>query len=130
MGRVQCSDLRFTMMFILHFTAYSHHWSMTFLCLFYFIFCSSLPSPMKVLVVQSCLTPCNPAGHQALCPWDSHGKNAGFSRQECWSRLLSPPPGDLADSETESKSLMSPALAGGFFTTRVTLKPIYAYIFI
>ena len=38
----------------------------------------------------------------------------GFSRQEYWSGLLFPPPGDLTDSGIEP---ISPALAGGFFTT-------------
>ena len=41
----------------------------------------------------------------------------GFSRQECWSGLPCPPPGDLPDPGTEPESLMSPALAGRFFTT-------------
>ena len=41
----------------------------------------------------------------------------GFSRQAHWSGLPSPPPGDLADSEVEPESLVSPALRGGFFTT-------------
>ena len=42
-----------------------------------------------------------------------------FSRQEYWNGLPCPPPGDLPDSEIEPASLMSlsPALAGGFFTT-------------
>ena len=40
----------------------------------------------------------------------------GFSRQEYRSVLLCPPPGDLPDPEIEPTSLMSPALAGGFFT--------------
>ena len=31
-----------------------------------------------------------------------------------------PPPGDLPDPGTEPMSLMSPALAGGFFTTSAT----------
>ena len=43
--------------------------------------------------------------------------SAGFSRQEYWSGLLCPPPGDLPDLEIEPLSLMSPALASGFFTT-------------
>ena len=34
----------------------------------------------------------------------------GFSRQAHWSGLPSPPPGDLADSEVEPESLVSPAL--------------------
>ena len=41
----------------------------------------------------------------------------GFSRQEYWSGLPCPPPGDLPNPEIEPTSLMSPALAGGFFTT-------------
>ena len=44
----------------------------------------------------------------------------GFSRQEYWSGLLFPFPGDLPDSGIEPESLMSPALAGRFFTTNVT----------
>ena len=43
-----------------------------------------------------------------------------FSKQEYWSGLPCPPPGDLPDSGIEPKSLMSPALAGGFFTSSVT----------
>ena len=41
-----------------------------------------------------------------------------FSRQEYWSGWPFPPPGDLPGMEPES--LMSPALAGGFFTTSAT----------
>ena len=41
----------------------------------------------------------------------------GFSRQEYWSGLLCPPPGHLPNLGIEPASLMSPALAGGFFTT-------------
>ena len=45
-----------------------------------------------------------------------------FSRQEYWSGLPFPPPGDLPNPGIESASLMSPALAGGFFTTSTTWK--------
>ena len=41
----------------------------------------------------------------------------GFSRQEYWSGELCPPPGDPPNPGIEPASLMSPALAGGFFTT-------------
>ena len=44
----------------------------------------------------------------------------GFSRQEYWSGLPCPTPGDLLDPGIESESLISPALAGGFFTTSST----------
>ena len=40
----------------------------------------------------------------------------GFSRQEYWSGLPFPSPGHLPDPGIEPKSLMSPALEGGFFT--------------
>ena len=39
-----------------------------------------------------------------------------FSRQEYWSGLPFPSPGDLPDPGMEAVSLMSPALAGRFFT--------------
>ena len=44
----------------------------------------------------------------------------GFSRQEYWSRLPYLPPGDLPDPGVKSASLVSPALAGRFFTTSAT----------
>ena len=44
----------------------------------------------------------------------------GFSRQEYWSGVPFPPPGDLPGSGTESRSLRSTALAGEFFTTDAT----------
>ena len=44
----------------------------------------------------------------------------GFSRHEYWSRLPCPSPVDLPDPETEPASLMSHAMAGGFFTTNAT----------
>ena len=44
----------------------------------------------------------------------------GFSRQEYWSGLLYPSPGDVPDPGIEPVSFMPPALAGGFFTTSAT----------
>ena len=49
----------------------------------------------------------------------------GFSRQEYWRGFPCPPPGDLSDPGTEPTSLMSPALAGGFFTTSTTWEVQY-----
>ena len=43
-----------------------------------------------------------------------------FSRQEYWSGLLCPPPGDLPDPGIEPASLMSPTLAHQFFLTCTT----------
>ena len=47
----------------------------------------------------------------------------GFPRQEYCSGLPFPPPWDLPDPGTEHTSLVSPALAGGFFTTETLGKP-------
>ena len=44
----------------------------------------------------------------------------GFSRPEYWSGVPFPTPGALPNPGIEPVSLMSPALAGGFFTTRAT----------
>ena len=43
-----------------------------------------------------------------------------FSRQEYWSRLPSPSPGDLPDPGNEPAS---PALTGGFCTTEPSGEP-------
>ena len=44
----------------------------------------------------------------------------GFSRQEYWSGLSFPSPGDLSDPGNEPASLMPPALTGRFFITSAT----------
>ena len=44
----------------------------------------------------------------------------GFFRQEYWSVLPCPPPEGLLDPGIKSTSLMSPELAGRFFTISVT----------
>ena len=48
----------------------------------------------------------------------------GFSRQEDWSGLPCPPPGDPPNPGIELASLTSPALAGGFFTRHHLGSPI------
>ena len=69
------------------------------------------------LVDQSYLilvTPCTEI-HQAPL-------SMGFPRQEYWSGLLFPSPGNFSDSGIEPTS---PALVGGFFTTEPPGKPNY-----
>jgi len=44
----------------------------------------------------------------------------GFPRQEYWSGLLFPSPGDLSDPRIEP---VSSALAGGFITTKTPGEP-------
>ena len=46
--------------------------------------------------------------------------SVGFSRKEYWSGLLYSSPGDLPDLGIELRSLKSPVLAGGFFTSTAT----------
>jgi len=46
----------------------------------------------------------------------------GFSRQEYWTGLPCPPPGDLPDPGIEP---VSPALAGRFFTIKLPGKSIF-----
>ena len=43
--------------------------------------------------------------------------SVGFSREEHWSGLPCPPPGDLPDPGIEPMTPVSPAMAGEFFTT-------------
>ena len=50
----------------------------------------------------------------------------GFPRQEYWNGLPFPPPGDLPNPGIEPTS---PALAGGFFTTKPTGKPVLLITF-
>ena len=45
-----------------------------------------------------------------------------FSSQEYWSGLPFPSPGDLPDPGIKPTSLVSPALASGFFTTSASLE--------
>ena len=52
----------------------------------------------------------------------------GFSRQEYWSGLPFPAPGDLPDPGIEPVSLMSPALADGFFTTSAIWEALSLYV--
>ena len=55
--------------------------------------------------------------------------SAGFSRQEQWSRWPCRPPGDLPNPGAEPTSLMSPVLAGRFFTTRATWEALNTSIY-
>ena len=60
-----------------------------------------------------------------LCPtvcdsMDCSPLSMGFPRQEYWNGLPFPPLGDPPDPGIKPVSLMSPALAGRFFTTSTT----------
>ena len=58
-----------------------------------------------------------------LAPWivaPQTPLHVELSRQEHWSTVSFPIPGDLSDPGIEPKSLAFPALSGEFFTTRAT----------
>ena len=77
---------------------------------------------LPVVVVRACsavsdsLQPYGLQPARLLCSWD-------FSRQEYWTKLPFPSPGDLPDTEIELTSPVSPALAGGSFTTETPGNP-------
>ena len=58
---------------------------------------------------------------RVLCP-------GGFSRQEYWSGLLCPPPGDLPDPGIEPRSLMSPTLQADSLPSEPPGKPTRMFI--
>ena len=70
-------------------------------------------------VAQWCPTLLRPHG-QYCSPL---GSSMGFSRQEDWSGLPFPTPGDLPNPGNKPASPESPALAGRFFTTAPPGKP-------
>ena len=93
------------------------------------------PRLTKVLLCLTCGFPSSPV---LACSWRVHvlshfsrvqlfetlwtvahqaPLSMGFSRQEYWSGLPHPPPGDLPDSGIEP---VSPALAGSYFTSSAT----------
>ena len=110
----------------------------------YIPFLSSFPPtpripPVQVLTEHQAVLP-------VLCksfpPVVSHGQlfaaqwtvahmaplSMGFSRQESWSGLPCPPPGDHPAPGIEPITLMSPVLANCFFTTSATWEALYLLI--
>ena len=73
---------------------------------------SPLHTSIRTESLKSCLPLCDLCivAHQVPL-------SMGFSRQEYWSGLPCPPTRVLPDPGIEPTSLMSPALAGGLFTT-------------
>ena len=70
--------------------------------------------------VHTCMLSCFSRVRLSATPWTVARQaplSLGCSRQEYWSGLPCPPPGDLPDPGIEPASLMSPALEGEFFTS-------------
>ena len=64
------------------------------------MFNERFPKSVLCFTTQSCPTLCDPCGllpARLLCPW-------GFSRQEYWSGLPCPPPGDLPNPGIKPRS--------------------------
>ena len=76
-------------------------------------------------LLQSCLTLGNPMN----CSPPGSSVH-GILQAKIWSRLPCPPSGDLLNPGIEPMSLMTPVLAGGFFTISATLEAPYLIYFI
>ena len=82
----------------------------------------STSATSRYLVLRDCLCACQVVCHIWLfvMPWTAARQTSlsiRFSWQEYWSALPCPPPEDLPYPGIKSKSLTSPALASGFFTS-------------
>ena len=78
------------------------------------------PVPLGLLCVCAQL---HPTFWLFVTPWTVARQaplSTGFPRQEYWSGLPCPPPGDLPDPGIEPSSPSSPALARGFFAASAT----------
>ena len=80
---------------------------------------------MYAKLLQSCLTLGNPMN----CSPPGSSVH-GILQAKIWSRLPCPPSGDLLNPGIEPMSLMTPVLAGGFFTISATLEAPYLIYFI
>ena len=103
-----CWFYKFNFLELNHLTIFFH--------LTIFLFSSSVLTYVRAKLLQSCPTLCDPLDcidHQAPL-------SMGFSRQEHRSGFPCPPLGELPAPGIEPASLVSLALAGGFFTTSAT----------
>ena len=75
-----------------------------------------IDSPLRAQSLQLCPRLCDPMYYNL-----PGSLSMGFSRQESWSGLPCPPPGDLPHPGIEPTSLASFALTGRLFTTSNTL---------
>ena len=86
---------------------------------------------IRLFTLRSCVLSCSSCIQLFETQWTvAHQAplSMGFSRQEYWMGLQCPPPGDLPDPGIKPKSLVSPTLAGGFFTISAYWKLFLIYI--
>ena len=84
-------------------------------------------SPRETGIQEMFMCACSVAVRLSVTPWALACQvllSLEFSRQEYWSGLPFPTPGDLPNTGIEP---VSPALAGGFFTTEPPGKPTFTY---
>ena len=75
-------------------------------------------SNLQLTIWSLCVLSCSVVSDSAT-PWTvvcQASLSMGFSRQEYWSGLSFPSPGDLPNTRIKPVSLTSPELAGRFFT--------------
>ena len=80
-------------------------------------------APAQSKINKLLLFSCKVVSDPFVTPWTVAHQvplSMGFPKQEFWSGLPFPSPGDLADPEIKPTS---PALASGFFTTEPQGKP-------
>ena len=83
---------------------------------------STIHMCMCVLATQSCSTRCNPMDCTCQAPLSME-----FSRQEYWSGLPFPSPGDLPNPGIKPRS---PALQADTLRSKPKRKPIYVWLMI
>ena len=84
--------------------------------------CGCLLSGRLLMVVHVCMLSHFSCVRLFVTPWTvAHQAplSMGFSRQEKWSDLPFPAPGDLSNLRIELASFMSPALAGSFLSPQL-----------
>ena len=81
------------------------------------------PNLCLCLVTQSCQTFCNPLDYSPTRLNGIFSKSTGSFRQEYWSRLPFPSPGDLPDPGIKHASPVSAALQADSLPTEPSRKP-------
>ena len=107
-SKVCITVLKGSSIFTIYMYIYTHIHTHTYACVLSRISCVGLWNPVD----------CSPSGSSLR----------GFSRQQYWSGLPYPPPGDAPIPRIEPASLKSHALAGEFFTTSTTYMCIHICI--
>ena len=88
--------------------------------------CVSLPVPFDLLSINSVRELSHSVVSDSVTPWTVARQaplSMGFSRQESWSGLPCPFPGDLPDPRDQTSISCISCTGGGFFTREPPGKP-------